>query len=152
MKYIKYILLFTILLLPITYSNTSWIESINQENAEYRAKIVYAVMTILSHINKDDIQLWPFMVTRVIDWDTIEIDYFWEKEKIRVYWIDTPERIEPMYNEVNNYTKELLLWKNIYIKRIDKDRGSFGRLLREIYIDGNNYWDIMINKWYAEIY
>ncbi len=150
MKYIKYILLFTILLLPITYSNTSLIESINQENAEYRAKIVYAVMSILSQINKDDIQLWPFMVTHVIDWDTIEIDYFWEVEKIRVYKIDTPEKKEEWYTEASEFARGLLLGKDVYIKRIDKDRGSFGRLLREIYIDGNNYWDIMINKWYAE--
>ena len=153
----KYLLIFVILSVwAMCFLNWfawySFVDKVNKQSIEYRSKVVYILYDIIYQIDKTNMLLWPFEVVRVIDWDTIEIDYFWEKEKIRFYAIDTPERWELYYEEATEFTKEYLLWNNIYIKRIDKDRGNFGRLLREVYIDWVNFWDLLQKKWLATDY
>lgn len=128
------------------------IQKINTLDNHKRNKIIYFLYDFISQIEKEDIYFWPFEVIRVIDGDTVEINYFWEKEKIRVYDIDTPERKEPWYEEAKQFAINLLLNEEIYIKRIDKDRWSFWRLIREIYIDWVNYWELLIKKGHAQRY
>ena len=149
---ISVIVWITIIWMPLTHSWLSFVDKVNSKNSEYRNKVIYILSDIISQINKDDIKFWPFKVLRVLDWDTFEIDYFWEKEKVRVYLIHTPERKEVWYEQANKFARDLLIWEEIYIKRIDKDRGSFWRLLREVYINDINYWDLMLQKWYAKLY
>jgi endonuclease YncB( thermonuclease family) len=151
----KKLLISLILWISIIYpvsSSVSLIHKINSQNAEYRNRVIYVLTDFISQIKKDDVKFWPFKVLRVLDWDTFEIDYFWEKEKVRVYWIDTPEKKEEWYTEASEFARNLLLNKEVYIKRINRDRGSFGRLLREVYIDDVNFWELMLERWYAEVY
>jgi len=149
----KKILISAILCLTIVIPVNAWlIEDINEASSEYRNRVIYFLTDFISQIKKDDVRFWPFEVKRVIDWDTYEIDYFWEKEKIRVYLINTPERWEEWYEEATQFAEEMLLYEDVYIKRIDKDRWSFWRLLREVYIDWVNFWELMLDKWYAKLY
>lgn len=150
MKKILTILLLTTV--SFASANTSFVDKVNQRDWDYRNKIVYILSDVISQIKKDDILFWPFEVTRIIDWDTYEIDYFWEKEKIRLYWVDTPEKWEVWFTEATDYAISLLLNEEIYLKRIDSDRWSFWRLLREVYIDDINFWELLLKNWYAGIY
>jgi len=149
---VSVILWITILWIPLTHSWLSFVDKVNGKNSDYRNKVIYILSDVISQIKKDDVLFWPFEVLRVIDWDTFEIDYFWEKEKIRVYLIDTPERWEEWYEEATQFAEEMLLYEDVYIKRIDKDRGNFWRLLREVYIDWVNFWELLLEKGLAELY
>ena len=74
-------------------------------------------------------------VIRIIDGDTVEVIYRGEKEKVRLYGIDTPERGEPGFKEATEFTKSLLLNRNPVITFPDKNkRDHFGRLLANLYI------------------
>lgn len=147
------ILTFALILIKGNVNSNSWfVDRMNLKSAEDRNEVIYILSDVISQIKKDDIKFWPFEVIRIIDWDTFEIDYFWEIERIRIYLIDTPERWEEWYEEAKEFAEDMLLYKDIYIKRIDKDRGSFWRLLREVYIDGINFWELLFKKGYAEIY
>ena len=149
---VSVILWITILWIPLTHSWLSFVDKVNGKNSDYRNKVIYILSDVISQIKKDDVRFWPFEVLRVIDWDTFEIDYFWEKEKIRVYLIDTPERWEEWYEEATQFAEDMLLYEDVYIKRIDKDRGNFWRLLREVYIDWVNFWELLLEKGLAELY
>ena len=90
-----------------------------------------------------------FLVSRVIDGDTIEILINNEKEKVRLIGVDTPESVHPT-KKVECFGKEASIYlKNILEGRYIKleydfgqgDRDKYKRLLRYVYLE-----DILINK------
>jgi len=83
----------------------------------------------------------PFVVDRVIDGDTLEID----EEIIRLSGINTPETAECYYEEAKEALKELSLGKEVYLEKDKTDKGKYGRLLRYIYVN-----DLMINGYLVE--
>ena len=90
-----------------------------------------------------------FLVTRVVDGDTIEISIRGKKEKVRLLAIDTPETVDPRKpvqcfgQEASTKMKSLVEKK--YVKLIDDksqgNRDKYGRLLRYVF-DGK----IFINR------
>ena len=93
-------------------------------------------------------------VIRIIDGDTIEVIYRNEKEKVRFYGIDTPERKEPGFKEATEFTRQALQDKYIYLSFPAKHkRDHFGRLLANIFIDGNFLFNkALVEKGYAKLY
>ena len=76
-------------------------------------------------------------------------------EKIRLACIDTPElkgkNLDPKKAiEARDFLNKLVANKEISIKRITKDR--YGRTVAEIYKDGKNIQELIVNKGYGEIY
>jgi len=64
-----------------------------------------------------------FKVLKVIDWDTIIIDYFWKRENIRFIGIDAPENskirkwyVECYWKEAKDYLFNLLNNKKISLE------------------------------------
>lgn len=111
-------------------------------------------------------------VLEVIDGDTfiVSLDLGLEISKIcriRVLGLDTPEKFAKNGNvqekELGNickaYAEKTLLNKDVVVKTNKNSNGklydSFGRVLADIYIDGNSWTDILtalgVNK-YAENY
>lgn len=89
-----------------------------------------------------------YQVTRVVDGDTIEVNYNGTEEKVRLIGIDTPESVHPdkeknsEYGEqASEYTKNLLEGKTVRLEFDVQERDSYGRLLAYVYID-----DVMVNK------
>lgn len=89
-----------------------------------------------------------YEVLRVVDGDTIQIDYNGTKEKVRLIGIDTPESVHP--DEAKNtengkiasdYTKELLTGKFVKLELDVQERDKYGRILAYVYLDGE-----MVNK------
>jgi len=88
-------------------------------------------------------------ITHIVDGDTIDVDInlgfavVLKKQRVRLYEIDTPEsrtrdKVEKKYGlAAKQYLKNKLEnATNIYLKSHDK--GKFGRILGELFIDDNS--------------
>ena len=88
-----------------------------------------------------------YLVTRIVDGDTIEINYNSTTEKVRMIGIDTPEtvkpntEVQPYGKEASAFTKSMLLNKYVSLEFDEQERDKYNRLLAYVYID-----DVMYNK------
>ena len=80
-----------------------------------------------------------YKIVRVIDGDTVKIDYNGRATSIRLIGVDTPEIVHPNKpveaygKEASNFTKNLLQRESVYL-RFDTDRtDTYGRLLAYVY-------------------
>ena len=80
-------------------------------------------------------------VLRVIDGDTIEIRYLsggeavvGHIEKVRYLGIDTPETREPGGSEATEFNRARVEGQTVRLVRDGRNRGSFGRLLRHVFV------------------
>ena len=71
-----------------------------------------------------------FLVTRVVDGDTVELG---NGEQVRVIGIDTPEQGECGYEAASDHMADLVLFKKVVLTISDEDTDRYGRLLR--YVD-----------------
>lgn len=99
-------------------------------------------------------------VMRVVDGDTIEVKFSdGTIEKVRFIGIDTPETVDPRKpvecfgKEASAKMKELVEGKTVRLERkADENRGSYGRLLRYVYVDDFFVNAEMIKQGYAYAY
>jgi len=104
-------------------------------------------------------------VTRVVDGDTIDVNVdlgfgmVYKKQRVRMMGIDTPESRtrdleEKFYGKQSKYyLEDLLDGQNVSL--ISHDKGKFGRILGELFIDGDfntSVNQIMINNFHAVPY
>ena len=80
-----------------------------------------------------------YKVVRVIDGDTVKIDYNGKPTNVRLIGVDTPETVHPNKpveaygKEASNFTKNLLLGESVCL-RFDIDQtDTYGRLLAYLY-------------------
>lgn len=96
-----------------------------------------------------------FLVTRVIDGDTIEIE---GGKKVRYIGIDTPETVDPRKPvqcfgvEAFNKNKELVEGKRIRLEKDISEIDTYGRLLRYVYVDDIFVNDYLVRQGYAYAY
>ena len=80
-----------------------------------------------------------YRILRVIDGDTIEVEYEGKDEKVRLIGVDTPETVhpnkpvEPYGRQASAFTKNLLLGESVYLKYGEERRGKYDRLLAYVY-------------------
>ncbi|MFH1972292.1 MAG: thermonuclease family protein [archaeon] len=91
----------------------------------------------------------PYLVTKVIDGDTIDIE---TGDRIRFSGINTPETDECYYQEAKDEVKELILNKHIYLERDIDNKGKYGRLLRYIYLNDTMINAYLVQEGYAKVY
>ena len=99
-----------------------------------------------------------YEVTRVVDGDTFVINYKGKEEKVRLIGVDTPESVHPdeeknteFGEQVSNYTKEMLLGKSVQLEFDVDERDQYGRLLAYVYLNGQMYNKMLLEKGYAKI-
>ena len=101
-----------------------------------------------------------FLVTNVVDGDTIDINDNGTTRRIRLIGVNTPETVHPnkaqecFGKEASNYTKSRLLNKRVVLEE-DKSQDNYdayGRLLRYVWLDGNNFNKQLIYDGYAYEY
>lgn len=87
-------------------------------------------------------------VIRVVDGDTIVVNYNGIEEKVRFIGIDTPESVHPDNNKnteegkkAAEYTTSLLNNKAVRLEFDVQQRDKYGRLLAYVYLD-----NVMVNK------
>ena len=84
-------------------------------------------------------------VTRVVDGDTVDVDIdlgfgmTYKKQRVRMMGIDTPESRtrnleEKFYGKQSKYFLESLL-EDRKVQLVSHDKGKFGRILGELFID-----------------
>lgn len=92
-------------------------------------------------------------VTRVVDGDTVDVDIdlgfgmTYKKQRVRMMGIDTPESRtrdleEKFYGKQSKYFLEGLL-KDKKVQLLSHDKGKFGRILGELFIEKN---EVSINQ------
>jgi len=87
-----------------------------------------------------------YKVIRVVDGDTIVVDYKGKYEKVRLLCVNTPESVHPdkkqnipMGKVASGYTKERLKGKYVDLEFEGPFRGRYGRLLAYIFVDRINF-------------
>ncbi len=98
---------------------------------------------LISEVFSDQLLLeGPFIVTNVVDGDTIDLD---NEERIRFSGINTPESGECYYDEAKKELASLVLGKEVYLEPDMTDTGKYGRKLRYVYVE-----DIFVNGYLVE--
>ncbi len=116
-------------------------------------------------------------VTRVVDGDTVEVEFSdGTADTIRLLGVDTPETIASNQDpsdfeglpdtsegrdwllnwgeEAKTYAEEQLAGKQVRVVMdpASDERGSFGRLLAYIYVDGSNVNQVLLERGLARVY
>ena len=87
-----------------------------------------------------------YKIIRIVDGDTIVIQYDGKYEKVRLLCVNTPESVHPdkkqnipMGKVASKYTQKKLTGKHVNLEfEIDRLRGNLGRLLAYVFVDGQN--------------
>jgi len=101
-----------------------------------------------------------YKVLRVVDGDTIDIDYNGHKERVRLLCVNTPESVHPnrakntpMGKTASKYTKKALTGKTVDIEfEGNKQRGRYNRLLAYVFVDGRNFNVDLVKKGLSPYY
>jgi len=88
-----------------------------------------------------------YKVIRIVDGDTIVVDYQGTHEKVRLLCVNTPESVHPdkkqnipMGKVASNYAKKKLTGKYVDLEfEGSRRRGNYGRLLTYVFVDGQNF-------------
>ena len=109
-------------------------------------------------ISEKDFELNEYEVVRVVDGDTIVVDFNGKNEKVRLIGVDTPESVHPNESKnteegvlTSNYTKERLCGKSVKLEFDVQERDKYGRLLAYVYVDDYMYNKELLEKGYAKI-
>jgi endonuclease YncB( thermonuclease family) len=108
-----------------------------------------------------------YLVTRIIDGDTIEVDH---KHKIRILGIDTYDKnsrmakkqslrtgysvikVKYLAQQATKAANNLLFGECVKLVKDKKDKGRYGRYLRYVEVNGRDYQKIMLNLGHANVY
>lgn len=152
--------LVTIVLIPTLFVGSAWAagikEAITSPESEEKIEQTATDTSVLSEEGKKDIEIGGqvageqaeqdvFVVTRVIDGDTIEIE---GGQKIRYIGIDTPETVHPSEpvgcfgQEASTKNEELVGGKTVRLEKDVSETDKYGRLLRYVWVD-----DLLVNEY-----
>lgn len=93
-----------------------------------------------------------YLVTRVIDGDTIEIE---GGQRVRYIGIDTPETVDPRKavqcfgQEASSKNKELIAGKQVKLEKDVSETDRYGRLLRYVWVGDIFVNDFLVRQGYA---
>ena len=87
-----------------------------------------------------------YKVLRVVDGDTIIINYHGKKERAQLLRVDTPESIHPdkkqnipMGKTASNFNKKRLNGKNVDLEFEGERRDKYDRLLAYVFVNDQNF-------------
>lgn len=129
-----------------------------KEKYKSNERVYYILGELSSYSNNLIITNSTYLVKKVIDWDTIDLDYNWKTISVRFIWIDSPESyetrfwyVECYWYEAKTYLKNLIEWKNVNIEfdSTQWQTDKYGRYLAYIFLDWTNINNEMIKNWYA---
>ena len=102
-----------------------------------------------------------FRVLKVVDGDTVEIDYYGQPTKLRLIGLDTPEVVDPRKpvqcygREASEHAHQLLDGKSIKLESdpLVGETDKYGRKLAYLFLpDGTNFALAMISDGYGHEY
>lgn len=99
-----------------------------------------------------------YKVVRVVDGDTIVVDFNGKDEKVRLIGIDTPESVHPESSRntdegitASDFTKNLLSDKSVSLEFDVSERDKYGRLLAYVYLEGEMVNKTLLQEGYAQV-
>jgi len=99
-----------------------------------------------------------YEVLRVVDGDTIIVDFGGKAEKVRMIGIDTPESVHPDESRntpegkiASDFTKSQLEGRSVQLEFDVEERDKYGRMLAYVWIDGVMYNKTLLSEGYAKI-
>lgn len=117
------------------------------------------VITFFCNVTFADTPKDTIVVESVYDGDTFTIMLNGELEKVRILGVDAPElkkstKTYCLGGDIQQYVESQLKGKSVILVRDSesKNRDSFGRLLRYVFLDGTDFGKNLINKGYAAVY
>lgn len=98
-------------------------------------------------------------IDRVIDGDTVIVEFEdGDTERIRLLLIDTPESVhpekepQPYGKEASEFAKNVLQeGKEVELEKGNPERDNYDRLLAYIWVDGENFNQLMIEEGFARV-
>lgn len=97
-------------------------------------------------------------VTRVVDGDTLVVNYKGAEEKVRLIGVDTPESVHPDITRnveegiiASNFTKDKLEGKEVELEFDVQERDQYGRMLAYAYLDGVMFNKTLLEEGYAQV-
>lgn len=118
---------------------------------------ILAVLTYNTSIPTPNISYDTYLVTRIIDGDTFEINYNSQTETVRLLSVDTPETVHPTIpvedygKEASSFTTSELLNKYISLEFDSQERDPYNRFLAYVYIDGKMFNKTLLEKGLAQV-
>lgn len=98
------------------------------------------------------------LVTRVVDGDTIIVDFNGKEERVRLIGIDTPESVHPDKDKnvefgkvASEFTRTKLEGKEVKLEFDAQERDRYGRILAYVYMDGKMFNKTLLEEGYAKI-
>lgn len=105
-------------------------------------------------INTDDL----YSIVRIVDGDTIVVNYKGTEEKVRLIGVNTPESVHKDSSKnteegqiASEYTKNLLTGKKVKLEFDVSPRDKYGRLLAYVYLDEKMVNKTLLEEGYAKI-
>ena len=99
-----------------------------------------------------------YTVTRVVDGDTIVVDYNGVSEKVRLIGVDAPESVNPNASKnteagklASQFTTAYLTGKQVSLEFDVSTRDQYGRLLAYVWCDGIMFNEYLISQGYAQV-
>lgn len=102
-----------------------------------------------------------YIVTKVVDGDTLEIERYGRTETVRLIGVDTPETVDPRKpvqcfgKEASEHSKNLLTAKQVKLEfdPVVGERDKYNRLLAYVWLDQNTLFNqLLIGDGYAHEY
>lgn len=91
-----------------------------------------------------------FIVTRIIDGDTFELN---SGDRVRLICIDTPERGESGFKEAKDYLEDLLLDEEVILEKDVSETDRYNRLLRYVYLGNGDFVnELIVRNGYGKAY
>ena len=123
----------------------NWFSPMRQIHMNRLLRIIY-IFTFFIITIPAIVLAGQYKVVRVVDGDTIVIQYGGKYEKVRLLCVDTPESVHPdakqnipMGETASRYSQKKLAGKYINLEfEIKRLRGNHGRLLAYVFVDGQN--------------
>ena len=123
--------------------------------------LLFLVTPIVAQAEVDDYDTYTYKATivSVYDGDTVTADIdlgfrVWIRdEKLRLSRINTPEvrgvqRPDGLISR--DWLRDMILGKEVIIKTLKDKKGKYGRYIVEIYFDGQNINDLLVENGLAE--
>lgn len=99
-----------------------------------------------------------YKVTRVVDGDTIIVDFNGKEERVRLIGVDTPESVHPDKSKnvpegeiASKFTKEKIEGKEVALEFDVQERDHYGRLLAYVWFGGTMFNKTLLQEGYAQI-
>jgi len=99
-----------------------------------------------------------YKVTKVVDGDTLVVDFNGKEERVRLIGIDTPESVHPDVSKnlpegklASQFTKDKLEGKEIALEFDVQERDHYGRLLAYVWINGEMFNKVLLREGYAKV-